>query len=492
MNFLWFIVGISLPTFIGWLLIRILEWKTPVLFRLERWVLGFALGLTFTMFVTFLVHVTTSLPLSRIGYVLIQLTLILLLGIIYKKLRIKKIKSQMSTDCQLPVLSEVEGSIVNCQFPKWARIAILILIIWTITKILATSITFSLLTPPYLDDTVDNWNFRGKLFFVNQSIVLEIPDVEGNPVPGDVSIYPPAVPLAKAELASLAGKWSEPLANSVNFLWFLSVLALLFFALKRYVSVLWALLGIYILVSLPLYLLHGTNPYSDVFLSMHVFAAISLIYHASTTDDHDRRRSFLRLGAFATALLPFTKAEALFLHVPPTLLILLIALWWKKRSGEMSFKETMQTVLWYAIFLAAIALPWIIFKWQNDLAFGNAKAISGLSVAWQPGVLKSVAINTFMEGNWLLLFPLLILLLIVKRNIAFKTPLVILTGFFLIILIGQLILYMFTYLSLEALYQTGYARGLIQLAPVVVMLVILLLAKCVRVNNSTVLSTSSE
>ncbi|MBU2214001.1 hypothetical protein KJ996_05210, partial [Patescibacteria group bacterium] len=395
MSVLWFIPGIALPTLIGWLIARLLEGHTAVLYRWERWILGFVLGLTFTMFVTFLVHVTFGLPLSRMGYVGVQLVLTLLLGILWKK-RIPK------SEIRNPNLN-FEFSILNSKLPRWLRGIIVILTVWTVAKILLTGITFLLLTPPFQGDTVDNWNLRGKMFFVDQAITLTIPNSEGIPMTGDVNSYPPTVPLVKASFSTLAGNWSEPLVNVIHLLWYLSALALLFFSLRRVVGTLWALGGTYILASLPLYLMHGTNPYADVYLSVHILAAVTLLFHALVSDDPDRRASFLRLSAFATALLPFTKNEALIMHTPAILLVLVAALWYMKHIGKMSLKDCIHTILWYVLLLSAVTLPWIAFKWSHGLTFGNAQSLSNINLAWQPGVLKAIAKNTFLEGNWLLL-----------------------------------------------------------------------------------------
>jgi len=285
--------------------------------------------------------------------------------------------------------------------------------------------------------------------------------------------------LAKASLASFAGKWSEGLVNSLHLLWFISALALIFFAIRRHSSFLMALIGTYILSSLPLYLMHGTNPYSDVFLSAHIFASISMLFHALNAQDSRERNAFFRIGALATALLVFTKNEAMMMYVPGILFILLASLFLMKKNQIASLKQSIQIFAMYIVFLISIVLPWTAFKWANNLTFGNAQSLlENLKLSWHPSVNKSMAINTFLEGNWILLFPLLILLLIVKRKEAFRFPILILTGFFLLVFLVQIFLYNFTYLFVEAMYQTGFARGLIHLAPVVVMTTTLLLAKC--------------
>ena len=464
MTILWLIPALALPTISGWLVLRALEWKTPVLFKIERWVLGFLLGLTLTVFVTFVVHITTGMALTLKGYLIVQIGLTILLGLIW----FSTVRAQHAVP--LHSKNQISSSI---------RILIIILATWTLIKILTAGITFLMLTPPYLDDTIDNWNLRSKVYFVEKQIQIELPNELGELELNPHSSYPPAVPLAKASLASFAGKWSEGLVNSLHLLWFISALALIFFAIRRHSSFLMALIGTYILSSLPLYLMHGTNPYSDVFLSAHIFASISMLFHALNAQDSRERNAFFRIGALATALLVFTKNEAMMMYVPGILFILLASLFLMKKNQIASLKQSIQIFAMYIVFLISIVLPWTAFKWANNLTFGNAQSLlENLKLSWHPSVNKSMAINTFLEGNWILLFPLLILLLIVKRKEAFRFPILILTGFFLLVFLVQIFLYNFTYLFVEAMYQTGFARGLIHLAPVVVMTTTLLLAKC--------------
>ncbi|HCI04139.1 TPA: hypothetical protein DE059_04405 [Candidatus Peribacteria bacterium] len=466
MIILWLIPGLALPTISGWLILRILEWKTPVLFRFERWALGFLLGLTMMMFVTFVVHITTGLALTLKGYLVVQIGLTIVLGLMH--LPIRKCKNN-------------KKALFTFNYSLFTRYTIIILTIWTLIKILFSGITFLMLTPPYLDDTIDNWNLRGKVYFTEERIRLDLPNEEGGLEINPHGSYPPAVPLAKASLASFAGKWSESLVNSLHLLWFLSALILIFYALRREVNLLFAIIGTYILASLPLYLMHGTNPYSDIFLSAHIFAAISMLFHAVKSENPKERMSFFRIGALATALLVFTKNEAMMMYVPGILFILLVSLFLMKKNQVASLKQSIQIFAMYIASLIVVALPWTIFKWMNDLTFGNAQSLlSNLKLSWHPAVNKSMAINTFLEGNWILLFPLFILLLIAKRKEAFRFPILILTGFFFLVFLVQIFLYNFTYLFVEAMYQTGFARGLIHLAPVVVLITTILLSKCFK------------
>jgi len=316
---------------------------------------------------------------------------------------------------------------------------------------------------------VDNWNLRAKVFYHEQTIELLLPG-RGD-TPADVSSYPPTVPLMKTWMATVAG-WNDDAVNAVHLAWFLSALALLYYALRRYLSRMWSLFGIYAIVSMPLYLMHGTNTYADIFMGTHVFAAIILLFHAIRSENPGTRDAFLRTSAVATALLPFTKNEGLLLYLPPILLIVTGYLFMQRRN--LTARDISRTALWYAISMLLVLVPWLAYKYANGLTFGNAKAVGDLAFGWQKGVLYAVMVNTFFEGNWILLFPVFATLLAWRRRAAFTTLLP-LTALFLIVYLGQLAIYLFTSVSIEAIKQTGYARGIIQLMPVAVFLTVMLL-----------------
>jgi len=182
-----------------------------------------------------------------------------------------------------------------------------------------------------------------------------------------------------------------------------------------------------------------------------------------------------RLFALSTALMIFTKNEALVLHLP-VLLALLIGLFaLRLRQRRMAAGTAIRATGWLGGCFLILVLPWLIYKWGSGLTFGNAKSIEGVFAGWQPNVLETLWTNTFFEGNWHLLFPLLFALMLFQWKRILRMPLLILAGFLLVSLALQTGLFLFTTLSTEALMQTGFARGVLQLSPVAVFLLMLLL-----------------
>jgi len=449
MTYLWLPLGLALPTFIGWCVLCILEGRTPVLFQAERIVAGLCVGIIGTMFDTFILHIVGIIDFSLIEMLCVQLLASLFLGGYCYLKRDQFPKS--------PVASREK-------LLPWQKILTVIIGLWIAAKLIAGFIF--LIGPPYYDDVMNNWNMRGKAFFVQQELILQIEPGKDN----GVASYPQAVPMFKTWLANLNGEWHEGLVNSVHIVWYMCALGLVFFGLRRLVSLPWAMLGVYILSSIPLYSMHGMIAYTDLYLSILLFLSVSWLFFAAKNTGAERM-SFIRIASIVTGLLVFSKNEALLLHMPPIVLLVLVTMF----LSSFTKSEKKQTLAWYTVLISSCLIPWIAFKSYFDLAFGNAKSISSFSIEWHEGVLSAIGFNTLFEGNWGLLPVLFVGLCIAQWKKVLLTPLSILVGFVLIVWLGQLPIYMFTSLYIEALNQTGYARGLIHLVPLVVMVTTLLL-----------------
>jgi hypothetical protein len=281
--------------------------------------------------------------------------------------------------------------------------------------------------------------------------------------------------MLKTWLADLQGTWNEGTVNGVHILWYAALLLLTYCTLRRSLSRFWSLLGIYGLISLPLLLVHGTNAYADLFMAVHSFIAVILLYHAYRSSCAATSLTFLRLAALATAVIPFTKNEGLLLYLPSLAVLTAFILWRQRRSGLLTMRQVIVACCWFIGLLAIVAIPWITYKELNGLTFGNGKTLSSFQFVWQPDAILAIAVNTLLEANWLFFFPLFGCLLLLRPQKAFRSPLVIFTVFFLLCYAGQLALYLFTGLGAEAVRQTGYARGIIQILPAAIVVAVMLL-----------------
>jgi hypothetical protein len=465
MSLFYVLLGSLIPSIVGWLLLDLLEGRSRAITLLEKCAGAFLAGTTLSMFVIFLVHELTGAALTFSFYMEIfgGLSVVLAIPCYWKW-----------TKRQAVVHETAESPMMN----KWLQGAILGFAGWVAVRLLV--FTFLLFTTPtFFDDTLDNWNLRGKLFFVDQKLSFMFPWSTD----AGVSSYPPTVPLLKAWLATLNGAWVEGTVNGLHIVWFAALLVLVYATLRRAASWQWSLLGTTLLASLPLEFIQGTGTYADIFVSAHVLLPVAMLFAALRSHDAKNVAAYLRIAAFTIALVPFTKNEGWALYFPMLVFVHLATVVVCARKKTLQKKNVMAAVAWLMFFCAVIVMPWIAFKVINGLAFGNAKGID-FAFAWQPQVLPAIAVNTFMEANWIFLFPLAMLVLAMGWRGLKKPELLLLLVAFLLPYGAQHVAYFFTGLSQEAIFQTGYARGLVHIIPLLVILTMLLLKDLLKPRHS--------
>lgn len=470
MTLLLFLIGFLPLACIGALAVRLLQGSSPVLSRMECLVYGSIAGPTMVMVTTFVLAAFAHLRINLGGMLLTYALLCIPLGILAWKhrLSVQRILRSLSP---VHIRNGIQQATSRLQHRKLLHWTGALLALWITVK-LASGMTLLMMDPAYNDDVFNNWNYRAKVLLSEERLVLALPSsLDGA---AGVSAYPPTVPLLKVWLAHAAGGWNDRIIALASPLWYLLALLLIWITLRRSAGRGWPILGVYIASSLPLLLMHGSTPYADLFVALHIGVALLPLLHALQTADAQSRSVWLRLGALGTALLPMTKNEALLIHLPPILLLAASVIIFSVVTKKLTAKQALQAGLWYAGLLAIVLGPWLAYKYMNGLAFGNAKPID-TTFALQPGALRSIGITWVLEANFLLLPGLLIALLCARWRAAFTSPIAVLSFYVITVIAGLAAIFSLTGLSTEALRQTGSARGIIQLLPVMVILVTLLL-----------------
>ncbi len=454
MNILAFLIGIGVTTLLGWLAVGVAQGRTPVLSLSERLTWGLTLGPTLGMFSVFVAHVAGFTSLDLLGFLAPQFILVTVLGLI----------GWTRGTLHRRGATAVRGP--QKKYPRWMSIGIMLLCVWTTVKLLAGAYDL-IQVPTYWDDSFNNWNMRGKMFFVTEELRLEIPAGNGVITKAEsVGSYPPTVPLMKTFLAVLRGEWKEPLANGVHLVWFLGLLSVLYCTLRRSFDRFIAAFGVYALVSMPLVMIHGSNPYADIFVSAHVLIAASALLGLRKPVAADEAASWIRLFFLALGLLTLTKNEGLLIHGSLLFVAMILVIARKKRTMPIDH-TTIASGLGICLVLL---LPWLSFKWMHGLTFGNASSVSGVSLTFSPTVLNAIWFHLTREPNWLLLPLVLPLTLIVAGRRFWRSDEAILGVFILANIALQFSLFtMVQSLATEAVNQTGLSRGLLQIAPTVIL-----------------------
>lgn len=464
MNLIALTFGLALPAALAWTAMLLIEKDKPVLTPAERVVWALILGPAFFAFIAFLTHILGLTKLNLIGFIAPNLMVFFVLAVFAKR------KGAFSAYKNRVRPGKIPGPVLS----RPVMVFLGILGIWTAVKIIAGAIDLWSV-PTYWDDSFNNWNMRGKLFYETERLELKIPNGNGYIQTAEgVSSYPPALPLIKTWLSTLRGGWQEPLVNGVHLVWFIGLIAAFYLYVLRKHSRSFSFLGVYMLVSLPLLLVHGMNPYAEVFLASHLFLTVISLLNAAEAQSSGESSAWLKLSAFSLGLLLFTKNESSVIYAP---VILLLAAWItreKLKSGQIDRDALKRFIAIPIAILAAVGLPWLAFKWLNGLTFGNAKAVSNMGVGFSFPALKAIWFQLSSEPNWLFLPLLLPVILFFTGKNSFKYPQGLLTVFILICFAVQVSIFIIAIpLAREAVMQTGFNRGLLHLAPLALLLMIL-------------------
>ncbi len=456
-------IAMLVPALPGWLALRLCEGRSPVLHRTERIVWSMILGPSLCMLVTTMVFWTGLISLDLPGFLLPWTAVSVVLFLVAWK-------------CGL-LRKKPEGPVVllheSCRLSRLQWTAVAVLMAWTAVKLGAGA--FNLVsTPTYWDDSFNNWNMRGKIFFVTKDL---LPDLHGETIQlsssGGTSSYPPNVALTKAWMANLYGTWNDQFENSVHFVWFALLICAFFFTLRRFGGTALSLFGVYLLVSMPLMLLHGTNPYADVFVAMHLFVTVSCLLQMSLANDHSSFRRWCVLFGLSAALLTFTKNEGTALYLPLCMTAALWIVWRKIVRGMMTGRQALTFVLAGVAVFTGIASPWFLYKVINHLSFGNGKYLSDLSLSFHADALNAIVFQLTREANFLLLPFVLLVTAIAGWKRLLVLPYSILAFIGMVAGALQIGIFVFTALATEAVMQTGLARGMLHVSPLLLLLVIL-------------------
>jgi hypothetical protein len=468
----------------GTLFIRLLEGRSPVLYHVERWCTGFLLASALTSFL-FLWGFLFGVPLNLAGFLgMHAVTLLILLGLTGQ--RFPRFCFPPSPSMQRGGFRTAATALKDfrSQRPQWVFILLCVLLIWTGVKI-GAGLTNILTIPSYWNDTYASWNMRAKVLYKSENLLIGLPKDHEYYFGGRVASYPLTVyftkiwfahitggfTLSEASGASLVEGWNDTVVNSLSFAWFILLLTCVFLALLRETNLFWSITGLYLLVSLPLVLMHGTNAYSDGLMAAHLFLALHFFYRWVREDDSGRKQSWLLLFGAAAGAMTFIKNEAMLIYLPPLVLFFVIHLWKICPSIDHLKKPLLQ----FCVLVGFVSVPWVLFKIGLGLTFGNATAPSTFSLIPNEDALYAMEGDLLYTGSYLLFFPLLILLIFLTFHFWRKHAVGFLILFLIIVLIGEICIYWLTPIATEAIRHTAFGRGMVHLIPGAVFAVVILL-----------------
>lgn len=338
---------------------------------------------------------------------------------------------------------------------------------------LAAGITFevlyaffrALIKPVEAYDVVTLYAIRSKIFylsksiphdfFYNLSLLFPHPD------------YPPNIPLSEVFVYLSLGNLNDQLVKIIFPIYFIAILCILYFGIRRFASHTHALLFTFILATVPQFNNFAVNAYHDIPLSYYCFAGTLFLL---CWFKEKRNVGFLYISAIMTALSAWTKNEG-FVYCMANLILLAVFLLMDRR--HVKTRDVLNGFLYAGIILTILA-PWLWIKCSAHLVNSDigSTTLSQLNMFKQSyriwPILYEYQRQVFGPKKWNIVWIAFILLMVMYRKKIFAEDQKYITISLILVVAG----YTFTYLigqdSIRHMVGTTWSRMLIHFLPLTV------------------------
>ncbi|MGO9013540.1 MAG: glycosyltransferase family 39 protein [Dissulfurispiraceae bacterium] len=449
MKILMLIYAFFLPTATGFLFVSYFSRCDNKESFFERLFLGFGLGmgmLTFEMFITALLKINFSLFVISLMQIL---TAALFAWLLFRsKYSLKEVLNVSPFRDKITSIFKVSG--VQSFF-------VLLVTIWIMLKfffVLYESATW----PAFGWDSLENWSSGAKYFYYVKGLMLDHGSEHffGKGYRTFLN-YPLHIPLMQVWVSVCLGNINEAYMKYWNVVYFISVVALVYFAVRREASQVIAILAAFFLSSVPLLTYHAIDAYADLPLSYYALATAICFrrYMEKSEKQRDENYGFLVLIGVFSALCMWTKLEGILfaLAFSATLLLYLLL----KRS---SYRNFIKSLFFYSLPIGIIGISWFTFLTLNGVK-GRSILAFGLHFEVIPVILKQI----FFSANFNIIFLFSPLIILLGIRTILHSDLKYLLAHLLMVMLMFLFIYIATNNYIFAMNLTAVNRSVLTFIP---------------------------
>ncbi|MFQ5442540.1 MAG: hypothetical protein ACE5EB_07440 [Thermodesulfobacteriota bacterium] len=412
------LIALILPSVLGYLIVSLADGRGGRGGLGEKLAIGFGAGYGIVVYEIFL------MGLAGIPLTLTFITAIIILSIFL--LIVIRLRLPFGAGAS----ARIEG--VTHQRDPFKIFFASALILWITLKVLFV-LYGGLYFPILSQDTWWNWSGTAKFFFYSKSLVLD-PSNEHffgtgyRPFLG----YPLLNPLMQLWTALIIGDFHEALVKACMPVYYISCLAVVFFAVKKEGGFYAGLLTAFFLSAAPLMTYHAVDAYSDLPLAFYVLSGSVFLWRYMEEGGESRAA----LSGLLFAMGAFTKNEGVVYLAAGFMAITAFNLLEKRREWK--------SILYFSVPALLYIGPWLLFKAYYGIGYGHgsgvgvgAEDVAGglvLSGALHPGVIPVFFKEIFLTINHGLVFPFLALIAVLgvrtlmRSNIKYLILIIILAA----------------------------------------------------------------
>ncbi|MBU0880715.1 MAG: glycosyltransferase family 39 protein [Candidatus Omnitrophica bacterium] len=441
------IATLMVATFIGFNVLYIVLGKFDKLSFSEAVFISFALGLgtiSLEMLIFYLLGLTFSVPV-----ILIPWTILVTINV-YRHMKYGDgfTFSERST------------------IPKEKNRALSIFLTCGITLEVAYAFFRALIKPIEAYDAVAIYAIKSKIFFLAKAIPQNyFPGlVHGFPHPD----YPLNIPLSETFLYLAMRNLNDQLVKLIFPLFFVGILCILYFAIRRFASRAYALLFTFLLASIPMFNAYAANAYQELPLAFYYFASAIFLF-AWIKEKKDLH--ILGLSAVLVALAGWTKNEGMLYCVINASIVLFVSVLARK---DTSWKVTIAPVM-YVFIIALILAPWIWVKQRfgivnDEISLFNLNPVYLFKQLYKMGpILYEFQKQLFGPKKWILLWPIAIYAAIFHSRKIFAPEQRYISISLILAFCGYVLFYMVSYVDVVFFTSKTWGRFMLHFLPLVVL-----------------------
>ena len=279
--------------------------------------------------------------------------------------------------------------------------------------------------------------------------------------------YPPNIPLAEAFIYLGLGNLNDQLVKVIFPLYFVAILAVLYYAVRRVATRTYALLSTFILASIPQFNAYAANAYLDLPLAFYCF--VSLLFLMRWFGQTEKPQ-LLVVSSVMAALAAWTKNEGLMYCIVNFALLAIFLILNRKKISRKCF---LYPVMYVAIILTILA-PWLYLKYKYGIANSEID-LKNLSPIYLLGQVKKLGPvlyefqkQFFGPKKWNILWPILAVAIAFNFKKAFSGIQKYLAMSIALTVCGYIVFYMISYVDVVFFVTKTWSRFLLHFLPIVV------------------------
>jgi 4-amino-4-deoxy-L-arabinose transferase-like glycosyltransferase len=417
-------LSIFTAVLVGWSILRLIAPKNTGLFSSEKLAVSYGLGLGFISLEMFIFHFF-SLKFSLLSILIWWIPFIIVALFIQSRMTRALSQNGPHPAAKRLPLSGLEKFLICC-----------------ISFEVAYVFFRAFIKPIEAYDAIATYAIRSKIFFLGESMLQDFFYNLSTLFPHPD--YPLNIPLSETFVYLFLGNLNDQLVKVIFPLYFISILGILYCAVKRISGRTSALLAVFVLTTVPQFNNFATNAYHDVPFAYYCFAGtLFLLYWLKDMKSY----GYLYISAAMTAMTAWTKNEG-FVYCLANIILLGTFILMNRRNIKM--KDLLSGLSYIGVILLMLA-PWLWVKSAANLvnsdvgttSLGQLNIFRNVYKIWP--IFYEFQRQAFGPKKWNLIWIIFILSAIVYRRRVFTerqryatiSLLLVISGYVFAYLIGR-------------------------------------------------------